>query len=215
MNRYDRLDSTFVPDSYWHICCNHIRCCNVLAVLVDCGNISILGRNRDSLLGKMALPRLDLTEMLHHNHYCRHCDRNFTCQLDAKCLLEFDISKLHKCLEGLKYRKRMAIMLSSEQDTAPCAYGCSRVCSHPQKSEMETSKQVRAAVTQSAVNVPSGPASELSNESGTQTAIEPPAARLEAPVSKFDPFRGSREPTPTLSARERHTRAVIAMAKRG
>lgn len=165
--------------------------------------------------------------MLHHNHYCKHCDRNFsTCQLDARCLLPYDISKLHKCMEAKKYRKRMAIMLSSEQDAAPCAYGCSRPCNHPSLADRETAP-VRAIVTAIAANVPAKVEDARNAPGGTSVSIAPRTCASVAPEARGGHFSGvhEREFAPRGSNRDRqliemsypdrYKSAVIAMSKRG
>lgn len=124
--------------------------------------------------------------MLHHNHYCKHCDRNFTCKLESRCLLEFDISKLHKCDEAKTYRKRMAIMLSNDSDQAPCAYNCSRACNHPAKGELEA---VRGILPQIAVKAVAKPAGAVSPMVGTLTAPMTPAFTSDAPAREFEHSR--------------------------
>jgi len=157
--------------------------------------------------------------ILHHNHYCKHCDRNFTCKLDDKCLLDWDISKLHKCQTALIYRKRMAMMLSSEQDAAPCAYGCSRLCSHPATGETESKRMVRANAPGSAVNAPSDHVAQLSASVGTVAAIERRTVASVAPSANDDHFRSNREPANRANVGERtgneRANAIIAMSKRG
>jgi len=126
------------------VVCRLLVRCHTAGIMASMAGIDTLG------MGAM---------MLHHNHYCKHCDRNFTCRLEAKCLLEFDVSKLHKCQDGLKYRKRMAIMLSNDTG-APCAYGCSRACSHPATGDLEV-KPVRAVTPETNAKSLPRPAGEV------------------------------------------------------
>lgn len=76
--------------------------------------------------------------MLTHTHSCQYCDRTFShnqeLPLDERpvprtCLEFRDISKFHACPEGIKARKRIAILLSAS--TKGCKYGCDRPCNHP------------------------------------------------------------------------------------
>lgn len=67
-----------------------------------------------------------------HSHYCKHCDRSYTCKSNPCLINGYDISKLHKCNEAKVYRKRMVIMLSAG-DKPKCKYNCDRECYHPGK----------------------------------------------------------------------------------
>ena len=78
-----------------------------------------------------------------HSHYCKHCNRSYTCKSNPCLIGSYDISKLHKCIEAMEYRKRMAIMLSYEPI---CKHNCKRLCNHP-KLESDNSNQVNVTYT--------------------------------------------------------------------
>jgi hypothetical protein len=69
--------------------------------------------------------------MLHHSHYCQHCDRTLTCPIEtARCLLGgYDISKLHQCEQAERYRKAMRNAM--RDNASGCKYGCFKLpCTH-------------------------------------------------------------------------------------
>lgn len=62
---------------------------------------------------------------LSHSHYCKHCDRTFTCR--RLCGFDRDISKVHDCDDRKRYVKAMAKAMSH----AGCPQGCiSLPCRH-------------------------------------------------------------------------------------
>jgi hypothetical protein len=121
---------------------------------------------------------------------------------------------LHKCDEAKKYRKRMAILISS--DGATCAYGCSNGCSHPSAKDIDA--PVRANVTETDAKRPSDRDGERTEAVGTVAAIVPPAFASELPVREFEhsgSVRVALAVGTTLTAIERRRNTVVAMAKRG
>jgi hypothetical protein len=96
---------------------------------------------RDAERGFVPVAATAELKCLTHNHFCKHCNRTFTCHSNP-CLIpgdgikigkdkpkfpNYDISKIHQCQQGKVNRKRMAVMLG---DTAKCLYGCDKPCNH-------------------------------------------------------------------------------------
>lgn len=64
-----------------------------------------------------------------HSHYCKHCERTYSCKLGLDCLLPgYDISKIHNCGERERYARQIARIVA---DYPACPYKCEKLpCVH-------------------------------------------------------------------------------------
>ncbi len=83
---------------------------------------------------------------LTHSHFCKHCDKTWSC-IDDPCLLEFVDGKgyevrYHGCAEQLEYKKKMGRMLRGAGKR--CIYNCTGPCHHPKFREKVAQGAVKA-----------------------------------------------------------------------